>query len=221
MRMQSVVLSMFLMAAFPVAADDPPVERTVVLDEDVWVLFYDLPSRRFREIRTNFVKRQFDAAAADLVTSAGYLVVESERAAPDIATRLVEVADRLTRIAGHMQDPAVTGAELDSQFGRAHWLLAQHYLDLAHQLRDLGLYRRSGLHLWATTHHLERAVLWSNARIDRQLLGTLEDLQELAMQMQDEQTVRRAMNDRPIVRAEAFLRELGQSIDRPVADTAR
>lgn len=218
---QFIVLSIFLLVAGPAAADDPPGERTVVLDEGVWVLFYDLPSRRFREIRNNFVKRQFDAASADLVTSANYLLVESGRAAPDISARLIEVADRLAWIADNMDDLSVTGAELDSQFGRAHWLLAQHYLDIAHQLRDLGLYRRSGQNLWATTHHMERAVLWSNARIDRKLLDTLESLRELALQMQDEKTVQKAMKDRPIVRAEAFLIELGKSINRPVAETER
>jgi hypothetical protein len=212
----AIIAVLALCSALPASADDPNEARTIVLDEDTWVVFYDLPSRRFTEVRSNFVKRRFDLAAADLFTSANYLLIESGRASPEISVRLSEVADQLFWIAGNMDDPDVTGERLDAQFGRAHWLLAQHYLEKARELRDLGLLRQSGLRLLATTHHLERAVLWSNYRIDRKLHGTLEELRDLAMRMQDEKQAQKAMNDRPIVRAEKFLRELGALIDRPV-----
>lgn len=212
-----VLIAMLLAAGAPAAfAQDPAAPRTVVLDEGTWVVFYDVPSRRFRDVRNNFVKRQFDLASADLATSASYLLIESDRASPELAVRLSEVADQLFWMAENIDDSSVTGERLDAQFGRAHWLLAQHYLELARELRDLQRYRQSGLHLLATTHHLERAVLWSNARIDRKLHGTLEELRDLAMRMQDSRQVEKAMSDKPIVRAEKFLRELGASINRPV-----
>ncbi len=216
-----MIKTLFLILALAAASaqawgQGESTSRAVVLDEDAWVVFYDVPSRRFRTIRSDFVKREFASASNDLMTSARYLLIEADRASPEISARLSQTADRLVWIAENIDDVEVTGAELDSQFGRAHWLLAQHYLENARQLRDLGQLRRAGQYLWATTHHLERAVLWSNARIDRKLHATLESLRDLAVRLQDPARAQKALNDRPIVKAENFLRELGRLIDRPV-----
>jgi len=186
------------------------------MDEDLWVVFYDVPSRRFRTIRADFVRRQFTTVAADLVTSASYLSIEAERAQALIASRLTEVSERLIWIADNVGDDSITGAELDAVFGRAHWLLAQHYLDRARRSRDAKHNRNAGLYLWATTHHMERAVLWSNARISRSVQKSLEELRDLATKIQDQNLAGRAYGEKPILRAERLLRELGEVIDRPV-----
>ena len=201
-------------AGAALAQSTPP--SFVTIDEDQWVVFYDVPSRRFRDARVAFVRQEFDRAAADLATSASYLEIEAGRAQPAIGERLGEVASRLRWIAGNIGDPAVTGAALDAQFGRAHWLLAQHYLAEARQARDGDQLRKAGLNLFATTHHLERAVLWSNARIDRRLQSTLDALRALAVQLQDPKQAKKAIGEKPIVRAEALLRDLGAVVDRPV-----
>ena len=211
---------LFMMTAFlltPTAfCADEAVQSPVTMDESLWVVFYDVPSRRFRSIRNDFVGRQFESAAADLTTSASYLVIEANRAQPQIASRLTEVADKLTWMADNIDKASVTGAELDSVFGRAHWLLAQHYLDMARRSRDANQNRNAGRYLWATTHHMERAILWSNARISRTVQKTLDDLRELATDIQDEKTAKAAYGKKPMLRAEALLRELGREIDRPV-----
>ena len=212
----NVVLFAFLLTTATWAAEDTR-QSAVTMDEGVWAAFYDVPSRRFREIRINFVRRQFDQAAWDLQSSATYISIEAERASAEIGKRLNEVADNLQWISNNIDDPSVTGAELDSHFGRAHWLLAQHYLEMARGARDRQQYRNAGLYLWATTHHLERAVLWSNARIDRRVHKTLESLRDLAAQLQEPQLARQAMSEKPLVRADQLLRELGKMVDRPVA----
>lgn len=197
-------------------AEIEPKQPLVTMDENLWVTFYDLPSRRFHDIRSDFVRREFQTAASNLVTSANYLKVEADRAIPALAERLNDVSAKLTRIAENVDDTSVTVADLDSLFGRAHWLLAQHYLDMAKQSRDMQRYRNEGLYLWATTHHMERAVLWSNARIDRELYKTLEGLRDLANRLQDADLAAEANQKRPVVRAEKILRTLGKQIDRPV-----
>ena len=211
-----LLLSALLGSTTTFAAKDAQ-QSPVTIDEDVWAVFYDVPSRRFRNIRVNFVQRKFDVAATDPLTSARYLSIEADRAEEAISRRLHEVADRLTWIAENIDDENVSGADLDAQFGRAHWLLAQHYLSLARQSRDRASYRNSGLYLWATAHHLERAVLWSNARIDRKLHTTLESLRDLAVRMQDPKRAEKALGEKPIVRAEKLLSTLGRTIDRPVS----
>ena len=97
-------------SAFPAHSTDQPV---VTMQENLWIAFYDVPSRRFRDIRNAFVKRQFDRAATDLSTSADYLIIEKDRAVPAIAERLSEVADRMTWISENLDDVSITTTDLD------------------------------------------------------------------------------------------------------------
>ncbi|NQV86949.1 MAG: hypothetical protein HQ492_07730 [Woeseiaceae bacterium] len=99
----------------------------------------------------------------------------------------------------------VTLASFDALFGRAHWLLAQHYVDMAKRSRDSQQYRNEGLYLWATIHHMERAVLWSNARMDRNLNKTLEELREFATDLRDPKLAGQVLRNKPVVRAEKVL----------------
>ena len=209
------ILAALTLSNYALAADEVK-QPLVTIDEDMWVTFYDVPSRRFHDIRTKFVQRDFDAAAANLVTSGNYLKVEASRAIPELAERLNDVSGKMHRAADNILDDAVTVTGLDALFGRAHWLLAQHYIDMAKRSRDNQQFRNEGLYLWATIHHLERAVLWSNARIDRNLYNTLEELRELAGKLQDPALAAQANRGKPVIRAEKTLRETGKQIDRPV-----
>jgi len=209
------ILATLTLSNYALASDEGK-QPLVTMDEDMWVTFYDVPSRRFHDIRTKFVQRDFDAAAANLVTSGNYLKVEASRAIPELAERLNDVSGKMHRAADNILDDAVTVTGLDALFGRAHWLLAQHYIDMAKRSRDNQQFRNEGLYLWATIHHLERAVLWSNARIDRNLYNTLEELRELAGKLQDPALAAQANRGKPVIRAEKTLRETGKQIDRPV-----
>jgi hypothetical protein len=210
-----------LLALSPdVVAVDETDQPKVTIDEGLWVAFYDVPSRRFRDVRAAFIRREFNRASEDLATSANYLTIEASRALPAIAERLSEVSARMLWISEHIDDDSVTMLDLDPLFSRAHWLLAQHYLDRAQRSRDRQQNRNAGLNLLASTHHLERAVLWSNSRIDRNVQKTLEDLRDLADRLQDEALAAQAYREKPIVRAEKLLRKLGKTIDRPVVLSA-
>lgn len=216
MHLKWTSLIAVLVLSNPALAEDEANQPLVTMDENLWITFYDLPSRRFRDTRTAFMRQDFAVATNNLVTSASYLKVEANRALPVLAERLDEVSARMMWIAENVDHVSVTLADFDSLFGRAHWLLAQHYLDMAKRLRDKQHYRNEGLYLWATTHHIERAVLWSNARIDSELHKTLEGLRDLASRLQDADIAAKANQEKPVVRAEKMLRKLGKQIDRPV-----
>ncbi len=220
MSKKSIILIAALLATTPALSANNSDQPIVTMQENLWIAFYDVPSRRFRDIRGAFVRREFGKASADLDTSAVYLAVEAERAVPAIAARLNEVADRMMWISENTDDLSVTTADLDALFSRAHWLLAQHYLDMARRSRDSRRNRNAGLYLLATTHHLERAVLWSNSRISRDTHKALENLRDLADRLQDEELAADAYSDKPLVQAEKLLRKLGKTIDRPVVLSA-
>jgi hypothetical protein len=220
MSKKSIILVAAMLATTPALSANNSDQPIVTMQENMWIAFYDVPSRRFRDIRGAFVRREFGRASADLDTSAIYLAIEAERAIPAIAARLNEVADRMMWISENTDDLGVTTADLDALFSRAHWLLAQHYLDMARRSRDSRHNRNAGLYLLATTHHLERAVLWSNSRISRDTHKALENLRDLADRLQDEELAADAYSDKPLVQAEKLLRKLGKTIDRPVVLSA-
>lgn len=189
-------------------------QSAVVLDEGLWITFYDLPSRRFRAIRTAILTRDLDSAARDLSLAANYVSVEAARTSAVFQAPLSDVVRQLRRMEENVED--ITLDELDALFGRAHWLLAQHYLEFARAARDARDGRNTSLYLWATTHHIERSILWSNVAVTREVHATLEGLQELAGKLADPETAARAYKERPVVRAEKLLRKIGRQIDRRV-----
>ncbi|MDX1482513.1 MAG: hypothetical protein R3315_12595 [Woeseiaceae bacterium] len=188
--------------------------RLLTLDEEVWVAFYDLPSRRFRSIRDNFVQGEFEAAARDLDASLSFLRVEAERAPAELKPALEEVIDRLEELGAAIESPRVTVADLDAVFARTHWLLTQQYFVLALRSRDEQRHRNAGHYLWATAHHLERSVLWSNARIDRRTVSALESLRDMAARLRDERNPQSVYRERPIRLAARTIVQVGEHLDR-------
>jgi hypothetical protein len=216
--MYKICLSLlFLLVTVPArpsdAVDEPPL---FTLDDRLWVMFYDLPSRRFREIRDAFIRRDFDVVRQDLTTSEAFLRAEIGRADPVLVPAMTEVADRLHAIADNLGDRDTTVTDLDPVFARAHWLLAQHYLTLATTARDTGRHKMAGQYLWATAHHLERTVLWSDARISRKLVNALDGMREMAGELRTSERPERVYKDKPIDNARRTLFELGEFLDRKV-----
>lgn len=214
--MKIAVLALFFAAVLmpgPGRSDELP---SVTLDENVWVLFYDLPSRRFRSIREAHLRRDWERASDDLRTSAGFLAAEAGRASAPLHAPLNDIADRLNRLAAADAASDIAGEQLDAAFGRAHWLLAQHYLVLARDARDTGAHRMAGTYLLATAHHMERAALWSDAKLTRRLAQTLDRLRDHANDLREGRDAARVYRDKPIVAAEKTLRELGVLLDRKV-----
>jgi len=185
-------------------------------DEQVWVLFYDLPSRRFRAIRDAFIAGRMDDARRDLEASEAFLRIEISRTIPSLVPPMTEVADRLQTLARQIDTPETTVRDLDSVFARGHWLLAQHYLTLATDARDSARHKSAGNYLWATAHHMERAVLWSDARIDSKLVDSLEGMRTMADRLRNSDQSERVYKDRPIDNARRTLFQLGTYLDRKV-----
>lgn len=210
----TIALMLLFLAASTGLGQQGDRESTVVLEEGIWVTFYDVPSRRFRVVRTAVLTQNLETVARDLSIAANYLSIEADRAAEELRGPLSEVVDRIRHF---QQNPrAISLRDLDATFARAHWLLAQHYLGFAREARNEKNSRNMSLYLWATTHHIERAILWSDVAITRDVHSTLEGLQKIAGDLQDPKTEARAYRERPIVQAEKLLTKIGAQIDRRV-----
>lgn len=127
-----------------------------------------------------------------------------------------EAVATLESIRENIRTAAISSSDLDSAFARVHWLLAQHYLVLAIDSRDAAQHKNAGRYLWATAHHLERAVLWSDARIDRSVLNALESSREMGTALQTSNRPERVYRDRPMAATAKTLVEIGEHLNRPV-----
>lgn len=188
----------------------------IMLDEDVWVLFYDVPSRRLRRARDAFVRRDWGTVAGDLAVAAGFVRAEASRSIDDLVFPLENIADRLDSIGDGIESPDIVGSDLDAAFARAHWLLAQHYLELAVSSRDALDSKNAGAYLWATVHHMERTVLWSDARLTRPQLNSLETLGDLAGRLRNAKDSAEIFKEQPIKLARKTLFDLGEHMDRKI-----
>lgn len=210
----SILLLAFILPARSAnVASDVPL---FTLDDQLWILFYDLPSRRFRAIRDAFIRRDFAAVRQDLAASEGFLRAEINRADAVLVPPMTDVADGLKSVADNLDNGDTTVADLDPVFARAHWLLSQHYLTLATTARDTGRHVNAGHYLWATAHHLERTVLWSDARINRKLRNSLDGMRAMADELRTSEQPERVYRNKPIDNARRTLSELGRFLDRKV-----
>ncbi|MDX1500659.1 MAG: hypothetical protein R3176_12205 [Woeseiaceae bacterium] len=215
MPVKFIALVLIALFSGSAAAEEHDTRRSaVVLDENVWVAFYDLPSRRFRDIYSAVVAGNRSAAAGDLGVAAAYLAIESDRAHAELVEPLGNAAAELRTLAAGIE--TATLAEFDRAFARAHWLLAQHFIAEARDARDARNGNATGLYLWAATHHIERTLLWSNERIARDVSRTIDELRDIGGRLQKGATVEAAFREKPVVRAEALLRKVARQVDRPV-----
>lgn len=215
MKIVFCVLFALLLSTTPTAH---AAERSeFVIDNDVWVWFFDVPSRRFRSTREAFIRRDWETARRDLASSAAFVRAEQSRADEPLVEPLDRLAGRLEDLSRTIGDGTVTTSDLDNAFGRAHWLLAQHYLLVAERLRTAGDHRNVGGYLNATCHHLERAVLWSDARLSRSQTRIFDDLRGLATELRSAKDPSLVYRNRPVARARELLLELAEDLDRDVA----
>jgi hypothetical protein len=118
-----------LAAGLSLSQDQESRQSKLVLDDNLWVTFCDLPSRRFREIRTAILARNYSGASRDLTVSANYISVEADRTPDALREPLYDVVTQLRSLAEATENPTLH--DLDLLFGRTCWLLAQHYLVMA------------------------------------------------------------------------------------------
>lgn len=214
MRQISLILALAIMACG--ARAQVPEQRLLMLDEGVWIAFYDLPSRRFRSIRDAFVRGNFESVSRDLEVTIGFLRIEAERAVAELQPVMGDVVTSLEAISSQLPDASVTVSRLDAIFARTHWLLSQHYLSLALEARESGMHRNAGRYLNATAHHLERAVMWSDARISSDIYKSLESIRAMSARLAGGESPERVYRDRPLRLTARVLVAIGAHLDRRV-----
>ena len=86
MLLRIVIIILALALSAPAVPKTKPDQQVVTMDENLWVTFYDVPSRRFPNIRSSFIRREFGQAAHDLEASSAYLSIEADRSGGETVT---------------------------------------------------------------------------------------------------------------------------------------
>jgi len=213
----AVALAAALVVSTLARADEAIGDRQLFeLDEGSWAMFYDLPSRRFRANRDAFVRRDSQMAERDIAVSIGFMSIELDRTAENLRAPMADSVNRLKEIQLNLANTSLSAGDLDSVFARTHWLLAQHYLILSRRARDAERPQTAGRYLWATAHHLERTVLWSDVPVDRSLAKLLDSIREMGAELQSTARPESVYRDKPIVLTAKTLTEVGEYLDRRV-----
>lgn len=211
----TVVCFITLIVGLPANGEPVDRQRLFQIDESLWIVFYDLPSRRFRDIKDAYIRRDLSSARRDLATSANYLRIEAARS--PIARALTDAATELDAMAAELDPLDTDPADPDARFANVHWLLSQHFLALAIDARDDNRHMDAGWYLTAVAHHLERTALWSEVAVDRKLIVAVDGLREQANKLQNAPPSARKeelYKNRPMRNAVEVLQRLGKQIGK-------
>lgn len=213
-----LVITFLLMVccAGSMAKEAEPNQKLFSFDENYWVLFYDLPSRRFRAIRNDFIKGHYGLVSQNLRVAENHIRIEATRSSPPLDQKLIAISDRLSESALRNENNQITVAEFNPLFAQAHWLLSQHYLTLSLTSKENENHPNAGHYLAATAHHVERAILWSDMRITPKTLKTLDDIAAQSNELLNANKPLKVYKKRPIRKAWELIQETGDYLEKTV-----
>lgn len=191
-------------------------QKLFSFDENYWVLFYDLPSRRFRAIRNDFIQGHYGLVSQNLRVAENHIRIEATRSTPPLTQKLIAVSDKLAEAAVRNENNQITVAEFNPLFAQAHWLLSQHFLTLSLTSKQNKNDRNAGHYLAATAHHVERAILWSDMKITPQTLQTLEEIAKQSNELLNAAKPLKVYKKRPIKKAWELIKETGDYLEKTV-----
>jgi len=151
----------------------------------------------FHSARENFIKKELKLAAEDFHKASVYLRLQAGRAMEEGQEILLDSIRELDELAAKIEKgTAISVAELDQAFSRAHQSLAQqHYLKAVKTKTVKGI-DKIGYDLKAAAYHLERAIIWRGNNIDSDVKKNIETACLIAEQLVNEkETNTREVND--------------------------
>jgi len=108
------------------------------------------PQEQFQKARENFLKGDFNDAAAEIRQAASFLESESVKAAGEAKQDLIQSAQNLDSLADGVEKKAVSSEkDLDGSFTRAEYALARYYQSKASEAWEKDEVSEAGLYLKA------------------------------------------------------------------------
>jgi len=149
------------------AQTNPPASGSVLVEEDVIVVFADEPRLNFRDAVTDFLNRQPQAAATDIRKAVAYMKMESGRATAEGKKLIQTSVQELEKLAGEMQKGAVADLkDMQHAFVRAEYALAQHHYLKAVESHAKNDAQKTGQALQSSADYIDSGQVWMTRKMN-------------------------------------------------------
>jgi hypothetical protein len=143
------------------------------------------PQEQFQKARENFLKGDFNDAAAEVRQAASFLMGESVKAAGEAKQDLIQSAQNLDKLADGVEKKAIgSEKDLDESFTRAEYALARYYQSKASEAWEKEEVSEAGLYLKAAGMQLEDAFTWAGGRIDEKSKDAIQKAKDVGERME-------------------------------------
>lgn len=154
----------------------------IVLEEDFWVPLAHEPGTYFHRAHEEYLMKDYDLAAIDLRQASAFLRLQARRSTyAEHSSALYAAANRLSNLARKVEKREVkSAAQLDREFARAHYALAEHDYAMAKESWSKKRPYTTGYNLNAAVFNLESGYSWANAEMGKRGFNALADAGALA-----------------------------------------
>jgi hypothetical protein len=189
---------------------------TVEVGDEILVGFVDEPSHHFDLARENFLKKNYQAAADQMMLGASFIKLEMARATGDDARMLADAVEDVAILAAQVRSGSVTSvSKLDDTFARAEQMLAYHHELMARQYWKEDNQRKAGQDLKAATRHLEHSMKFGGREAEAQSDSVIADARDLGEKLTKGTALAADKVGKAMQRLGEKIEELGKSMWPP------
>jgi len=146
----------------------PPPDGYVLVEDDIWFVNRDEPSKLLHKARADYTSENYISAGNDLREAAAHLRIEGHRARDmEIRSALFSSADELRATALSMeQGEQIPSSQLDGIFARAHYNLARANQKMASDAWAAKNIDRARKALHAAMTNVKQGFVWSGHEME-------------------------------------------------------
>ena len=154
----------------------------IILQDDFWLPLTHEPGLYFHRAHQAFLEKDRNTTAIELRQAAAFIRIEARRSSyTEHANALYAAANRLSNLATQVEERKVkSAAELDREFARAHYTLANHDYAMAQETWKEKRPYTTGFNLNAAVFNIESGYNWANADMGKTGFNAVADASTLA-----------------------------------------
>jgi hypothetical protein len=170
--------------ATPQGSPKAPEGRVSIVEEDVWIILSDEPSRHFHQARADFFRQDSLGAATELLKGAAFVKLEADLAGGEAKQALMASVRALDMLAYNVQmGGTVYVLDFDREFARAEAAMADHHFRKAKESWDKKEAKNTGLYLKAAIVALGNGWGWSGQRPEPGTVTVIKETDVVASQL--------------------------------------
>jgi hypothetical protein len=162
------------------SATKPP-EDSIIVSEDIFIVFADEPQHHYMRAFENFLKHDWEAAAVEIRKGAAFMKLEAARAAGDAKKGLTASVQMLEKLADDIEKGAVRSAkDLQDVFAKAEHAVAKHHYLRSTEAWAKKSIKEAGHELHAAAVSLEHGFAWAGQKLEADTIKVMDDTRHVA-----------------------------------------